>query len=136
MNRSPRIEKRLAAKRSYHSKPIFRRSRTIEAVLGTACIAALIILKIASQIGLLVGTESIGMAMVALCGATLLAVTICVLFLCVLTLTGPIYKPQLDFSTGDLETYGPIDKLAAFVIASLIVGIVGYIGYRYVVLVG
>ncbi|TWU43561.1 hypothetical protein Poly51_63390 [Rubripirellula tenax] len=136
MTRSPRIEKRLAAKRSYYSKPIFRRSRTIEAVLGTACVAALIILKIASQIGLVAGKESIGKAMAVLCGVTLLAVTICVLLLCALTLTGPIYKPQLNFSTGDLETYGTIDRFAAFVIASLIIGVVGYVGYRYVLPVG
>ncbi|EMI58125.1 hypothetical protein [Rhodopirellula sallentina] len=136
MPRSPRIEKRLAAKRSYDSKPIFRRSRTIEAVLGTSCVAALIILEIASQIGLLAGKELIGKAMTVLCGVTLLAVTICILVLCVLTLTGPIYKPQLDFSTGDLETYGPIDKFAALVIASLIIGVAGYVGYHYVAPVG
>jgi branched-subunit amino acid permease len=104
--------------------------------LGTACVAALIILKIASQIGLVAGKESIGKAMAVLCGVTLLAVTICVLVLCALTLTGPIYKPQLNFSTGDLETYGTIDRFAAFVIASLIIGVVGYVGYRYVLPVG
>ncbi|HBE61512.1 MAG TPA: hypothetical protein DDX19_01795, partial [Rhodopirellula baltica] len=46
-------------------------------------------------------------------------------------LTGPVYKNQLDFATGELETYGPIDKFAAIVLAALIIGTLGYIACRF-----
>ncbi|EMI47417.1 hypothetical protein [Rhodopirellula sp. SWK7] len=136
MNRSPRIKKRLAAKRSYQAKPFLRRSQTIESVLAGAIVTALIVVGIASRIGLLVESDVIGKAIAAACAFSLLASTIAVLFVCILTLTGPIYKRQLDFSTGELETYGRVDKLAALTIACLVVGAISYIGYRYISLFG
>lgn len=110
--------------------PFLRRSRTVESILAATCVLTLIVLKIASQVGLLAGSDSVGKAMALICWLALLVAALSVLFICTLTLTGPIYKRQLDFATGELETYGPIDKFAAIVMAALIIGALGYIACR------
>lgn len=131
MSRSDRIERRLAAKRSYQTVPFLRRSRTLESILATTCVLTLIVLKIASQVGLLAGSDLVGKAMALICLLALLVAAFSALVLCTLTLTGPVYKKQLDFATGELETYGPIDKFATIVLAALIIGTLGYIACRF-----
>jgi len=86
MSRSARIERRLAAKRSYQTVPFLRRSRTLESILATTCVLTLIVLKIASQVGLLSGSDSVGKAMALICLLALLVAALSVLFICTLAL--------------------------------------------------
>jgi hypothetical protein len=122
----------LAAKQKYYEKPCFRRATTCEAILAgsvnTMCGVWIIVLLLVhfpsadKHWDLL--ANAVGFAFLCFVGA--------VLFVCCLTLTGPIYKPQLDFKSGEIETWGYIEKSVAAVISILITLAAVLVAQRFV----
>ncbi|MCM2375119.1 hypothetical protein [Aporhodopirellula aestuarii] len=131
MSRTNRQQKLLEAKRSYHEKPLLRRAKVCESILGGAAVAAFVILSCVVQVGRFVEDEVFGWVLVAIALVACAAFVGAVVFVSALALTGPIYKQQLDFASGDLETWGSTDKAAAVALTLLAMFSVGYIVYRF-----
>ncbi len=111
---------------------MLRRAKTCESILGGAAVVAFVILFCVVQAGRFVENNTIGWGLVAIALIACLGFAGTVVFVSFLALTGPIYKQQLDFSSGELETWGFTDKLAAAVLTLLASLGVGYVVYRFV----
>ncbi len=132
MKCTARHEQMLAANRNYYEKPFFRRAATCEAILGGSVYAMCAVLFV---FYLLLHFTSEDKYSDLLAGAVVFAFLcflVAVLFVCFLTLTGPIYKPQLDFKSGEIETWGYIEKCAAAVISILITLAAVLVAQRFV----
>ena len=119
MTRSSRNERLLEAKRSYREKPILRRETTCHSVLGGAGAAMLIVFFVVSRLGRLTENDAFRWGLVIAGAVAFLGFVAAVLLVCLVTLTGPVYKRQLDFARGDLETWGLAEKGSAAVISIL-----------------
>ncbi|KLU02734.1 hypothetical protein RISK_005030 [Rhodopirellula islandica] len=132
MDLSDKLAQRREAKKSYGGKPRFRKAAVLQQILATSfgipilismCMSYLIpILEpVIGRVGIL---GLLGSLMVCMIGG--------VLFVCAMTLTGPVYKNQIDVTTKDLETWGFADRGAALVISGLAIAGLMWVALRLV----
>ena len=127
---STRTEKLLAAKRSYYEKPFPRRSRTCEGIISGGMVTMIFVGTLVTRAARVSENEIYRWILVGFGGAAVLGFVFAVLFVCVLALTGPVYKQQLDFKRGELETWGYVEKGAAMVISGLVIAGAAFIAQR------
>jgi hypothetical protein len=86
MKRTARQEQLLAAKRSYYEKPLIRRARTCESILGGSAFAMFVVFFVVSRVGRLTSDETLGKLMLGVAVLAFLGFLGAVLFVCFLTL--------------------------------------------------
>lgn len=130
MTPSERLIQRREAKKSYHNKPRFRKATTLQTILGTTfAVPTLALLPLSYAVRLL--DPIVGRAVVLLLlTLPVLGMLSGILFVCFMTLTGPVYKNQIDTTTNGLEVWGFADRLAAAIISLLGVSCILWIVYR------
>ena len=119
MTRSSRNERLLEAKRSYSEKPILRRETTCQSILGGAGAAMLVVFFVVSRLGEHAENDAFRWGLIIAGAVAFLGSVAAVLLVCLVTLTGPVCKNQLDFSHGGLETWGFAEKGSAAAISIL-----------------
>ncbi len=120
MTESSRFDKLLEAKRSYREKPTLRRDKTCESILGCASGGLLIVIFIVARLARLTDDDTSRFALLIVTAVAFFAFVASVLLVCIIVLTGPVYTRQLDFSRGELETWGIAQKSAAVIISVLV----------------
>jgi hypothetical protein len=121
---SSRTEQLLEAKRKYSEKPVLRRETTWKWMAGVGSTTALAGSTV-SRLGAGIEDETVRLILVVAIGAGLLVLLLAVVLVCVVALTGPIYKNRLDFKRGELEVWNWEDKtVAAIILALLLTGAV------------
>lgn len=119
---SSRTASLLEAKRKYTETPFLRRETTCESILGSAAGVCLVSLFAAR------GVESWNVLLIAAV-IGLLGLISATPLVCAVALTGPIYRRQLDYERGELETWAFGHKVVAAAFSILCLGGAAYLAY-------
>lgn len=114
-----RTKELLETKRSYKSKPFLRRETTCQGILLGTGVAFVLAGSAAGQLYEMLDNSSVTLVLAVLVSLVFAVFVGAVLLVCVITLTGPVYKSQLNFESGELETWGAGEKATAGLISAL-----------------
>lgn len=130
MNANDRLAKRREARNSYHGKPRFRKAAVLQRILGVS-FGVPFAVAVGASYAIPFLDPLLGYFGILSIFAVLLFTALSgILFACAMTLTGPVYKNQIDPVTNDLETWGLADRLAAAAITALAIAGLTWIGFR------
>lgn len=130
MDATERLAKRRIAKASYNDKPRYRKAAVLQQILGTSFIVPMAAFMSMSY-AIPVFEPVIGrIGILTVFAILVLGMLAGVIFVCVMTLTGPVYKNQIDVTTSDLETWGLADRISAAILSVLAIGVVAWIANR------
>ncbi len=119
MTRSPKTERLLQAKRKFAEKPVLRRETTWQ-FLG---LIAFVIMNVTVGIGRGFARsdyETVKWILLSVIGAEFFVFILGVVLVCVIALTGPVYKNRIDFKRAELEVWNWEDKTVAAIILTLV----------------
>lgn len=125
-------EKLLAAKRSYESKPTLRKAANCEKILqgaiGLGMFANYVIIRLGKTVEASGDEPLVAGAILRVGESCIMLMCAGVILICGVVLTGPVYKKQLDFSRGELDTWGTAHKCAAIVLSCVFGAIAFFVG--------